>query len=164
MTTEYRRMALAGPESGRWVDVDPETADRLLKAPYGVGALGDQRADVGQIWESRRDGGRWLTFSYWSGALDFWTRARMLQLERLRGDEASLRRKAQALRDGAGATIEGLRNQIAAAEEALKLAQEAEKRDKAEAREVDKQADTVKALTEPVQRELDRGVPEPVTA
>jgi hypothetical protein len=164
MTTEYRVMTLGGGLQGRWNYLTPEVAERLLSQGNGVGSLGDQRADPGSYWEFRTDGGPWRTFSYWAGATEFWIRSRLLEVERLNGDERVLRRQAQGLRDGAGATIQGIRNQIAAAEEALKVALEQEKRDKAEARDLEGKADAVAALIPPVQREVDRGVPEPVTA
>ena len=116
--TEHRRMLLSGPESGRWAPIDAETAERMLKTPYGIGGMGDQLADLGQYWEERKNGGAWTTLSYWPGAIDFWRRARLMLVERREGDERLLREKAQRLRDGAGATIEGIKNQIAAAEAA----------------------------------------------
>ena len=161
--TEHRRMLLSGPESGRWAPIDAETAERMLKTPYGIGGIGDQLADVGQYWEERKNGGAWTTLSYWPGAIDFWRRARLMLVERREGDERLLREKAQRLRDGAGAAIEGIKNQIAAAEAALKQALEDEKRDKADAKGLDKQADVVRADIDALRREIERA-PEPVTA
>src|SRR6266536_2893948 len=99
MTTEYRRMLLYGAGAARWEYLASEVAERLLAHDYGIGALGDQRNDGGQYWESRSNGGRWKTFSYWPGALDFWVRSRLMAVERLANDERLLREKAHRLRE-----------------------------------------------------------------
>ena len=174
MTTEYRRMMLGGPDQGRWEEISAEVAERLLAAPiYGIGSIGDQRADPGQYWEKREDGEPWTTHSYFVGAADMRARSRELAVERLENDERILRRDAQGLRDGAGATIEGYKNQIAAAEAGLKQALEDEKRDKASARELERKADDVRTRIAALKREVDRGTgtnvpvippPEPATA
>src|SRR5207249_4468960 len=118
--------------------------------------------DFQQYWEKREDGEPWQTFSYWPGALDFWARSRLLVVERLANDERILRRDAQSLRDGAGATIEGYKNQIAAAEVGLRQALEDEKRDKARARGLERKADDVRTQIAALRREIDRA-PEPTT-
>src|SRR5438445_9266715 len=162
--TEYRRMMLGGPDQGRWEEISAEMAERLLAAPiYGIGSVGDQRADPGQYWEKREDGGGWETHSYFIGAADMRARSREMAVERLENDERILRRDAQALRDGAGAAIEGYKNQIAAAEAGLKQALEDEKRDKVSARGLERKADDVRTQIAALKREIDRA-PEPATA
>src|SRR5439155_13727608 len=101
-------------------------------------------------------GGPWRTHSYFVGAADMRARSRELAVERLENDERILRRDAQALRDGAGATIEGYKNQITTAEAGLRQALEDEKRDKASARDLERKADAVRAEITPIERELDR--------
>ena len=162
--TEYRRMMLNGPDQGRWEEISAEVAERLLAAPeFGIGSIGDQRNDFQQYFEKREDSGAWQTYSYWPGSTDFWARSRELAVERFENDERLLRRDAQALRDGAGATIEGYKNQIAAAEAGLKQALEDEKRDKVSARGLERKADDVRTQIAALKREIDRA-PEPATA
>ena len=91
--------------------------------------------------------------------------ARLTAIERLKNDERLLREKAQRLREGAGATVQGYRDQIAALEDTIRQAEADGKRDKVDARDLDKKADAVKARVDALQRELDRAaVAEPVTA
>src|SRR2546428_1566806 len=162
MAIEYRRMLLFGPDAARWEYPAPEVAERLLASPSaGIGSIGDQRNDAQQYWESRTNGGTWKTESYWPGSIDFWRRARLMAIERLKNDERLLREKAQRLRDGAGATVQGYRDQIAALEDAIQRAEADGKRDKADARELDKKADEVRAQITPIEREIERGAPEP---
>src|SRR6266487_869159 len=164
MTIGYRRMLLFGPNAAVWEYPAPEVAERLLASPSaGIGSIGDQRNDAQQYWESRTNGGTWKTFSYWPGAIDFWVRGRLMVVERLANDVRLLGEKAQRLREGAGAAIQGYRDQIAALEGAIKAAQEDEKRSKAEARELDKKADAIRAEIAPIEREIERGAPETVS-
>jgi hypothetical protein len=161
--TEYRRMLLSGPDQGRWEYVQPEVAERLLSLHNAVGEVADQRSDSQQYWESSANGGAWRTHSYWPGAIDFWMRARLLAIERLANDERLIREKAHRVREGAGATIDGCKQAIAAAETALRQALADEKRDHADARALDKKADAIRAQITPIEREVARGAPETAT-
>ena len=157
-------MFLSGPYSSKWEALSDDQAAAILAFAGGVGALGDQRADPGQYLEERRDGGPWATFSYWPGAADFWTRARLMAIERLENDRRLLTEKANRIADAAGADVQGCKNAIAAAEEALKAALAAESEQRAISRTLLKDAEKVEAQLAPLRRELEGSPPAPVAA
>jgi len=158
-------MLLGGPTMGHWEVLGEDHARRLGAPPAGgVGAAGDERADSGQYLERRVDGGPWSTWSYFVGAADFWTRARLMAIEQLENDERRLRERAQGIAGAVGADVQGCKNAIAAAEEALKAALVREKEQRAIARDLQKQAEGVARTIAPLRRELEGTPPAPVAA
>ena len=157
-------MLLSGPEQGRFEVLGDDHVHRLLAFTGGIGAVGDQRGDSGQYIERREGDAPWQTFSYWPGAIDFWTRARLMAVQTLENDKRLLNNRAQGIADGAGADVQGCKNAIAAAEEALKAALVREKEQRAAARQLQQQAKQVEAQLAPLRRELDGAPPAPVPA
>jgi hypothetical protein len=160
-TVEYRRTFTAGQGAGHWETLPPEIAE--VVPTHGAGSLGDIRNDVGQFLERRANGGDWETFSYWRGAADFATRARLEVIARMENDHRHLAEKGQRLIDNASAEVQGARDAISAGEQRLTDALAKEKADKDTARDLHRQAKMTSDQIAILRREREHAE-EPVTA
>jgi hypothetical protein len=116
--TEYRRTFTSGPSVDRWEVLPAGIAEAV--PTHGPLSIGDVRADAGQFLEVRYDGGPWRVFSYWRGAADFATVARLGVIERLETDLRHLNEKATRILDVSATEIEAARSAITSAEQRLK--------------------------------------------